>query len=297
MTQFARLDGIVVFKMSGSGNDFVFVDGRATPIASWSAERIRRVCSRRTGVGADGLVVLEPGSRPGAVRFHFFNRDGSRGAMCGNGALCATRLASWLELAPPADMVLETDAGEVRARCFEGPEELAQIGLPDAAVPVVLGIELEAGERSIHYTKVGVDHLVVLVDHLQRPGLMERGRVLRSHPTLSPAGANVNFAALHAGGWGMRTFERGVEGETLACGTGAVATATVVCGSGQGTLPLAIQTASGAWLEVSGELGDTSITRPRLTGEGRLIFRAVLTGDDRCAWTYADQGFPPHTAG
>ena len=286
MTESAPLDGIVIFKMSGSGNDFVFVDGRGTPAGLWSAEQIRRVCARRTGVGADGLVVLEPGSHPGAVRFHFFNRDGSRGAMCGNGALCATRLAAWLELAPPTGMVLETDAGEVRSRCLGGDGELAQIGLPDAAVPVAPDIELEAGERSVHYTKVGVDHLVVLLDDLQRPGLMERGRALRSHPALGPAGANVNFAARGPGGWAMRTFERGVEAETMACGTGAVATAAVLCGSGQGTLPIAIQTASGVTLEVSGRVRGTSILEPRLTGEGRLVFRAVLGGNDECAATH-----------
>lgn len=283
MTQTAQLSGIVVFKMSGSGNDFVFVDGRAAPIELWSAEQIRRVCSRRAGVGADGLVVLEPGTRPGAVRFHFFNRDGSRGAMCGNGALCATRLAAWLELAPPTEVVLETDAGEVRSRCLEGQEELAQIALPDAAVPTVPEIELDAGERSIHYTKVGVDHLVVLVDDLQRSGLMERGRVLRSHPALGHAGANVNFAAPGPIGWAMRTFERGVEGETLACGTGAVATAAVLCASAQGTLPVVIHTASGATLEVSGVARRASILQPRLTGEGRLVFRAVLGGNEECA--------------
>lgn len=283
MTRSAQLDGIVIFKMSGSGNDFVFVDGRSTPIDLWSAERIQCVCARRTGVGADGLVVLEPGSRPSAVRFNFFNRDGSRGAMCGNGALCATRLACWLELAPSSDIVLETDAGDVRARCLEGDRELAQISLPEAAVQAVPDIDLEAGERSVHYARVGVDHLVVLLDDLRRPGLMDRGRVLRSHPALGPAGANVNFAARGPNGWAMRTFERGVEAETMACGTGAVAIAAVLCGSGQGTLPIAIQTASGATLEVSGDVRGTSIHEPRLTGEGRLVFRAVLGGNEECA--------------
>lgn len=282
MTPLERLDGIVIFKMSGSGNDFVFVDGRGAPLALWSAERIRRICARRTGVGADGLVVLEPGSRPAAVRFHFFNRDGSRGAMCGNGALCATRLASWLELAPPTDMVLETDSGEVRSRCLEGEGELAQIRLADAAVPVVPAIGLEEGERSVHFTRVGVDHLVVLVDDLDRPGLMDRGRVLRSHPALGAAGANVNFASSASGGWRMRTFERGVEAETLACGTGAVAVAAVLCGSGRAALPIAIRTASGNVLEVSGTVRGGELREPGLTGEGRLVYRAVLGGSDSC---------------
>ena len=115
------MDGTVVYKVTGSGNDFVMLDGRTEPLERWTPELIREICARGTGVGADGFAVLQPGSRPGAVRFHFFNADGGRSAMCGNAALCATRLSAWLELGPAAGQVVETDSGDVPARCLPGP--------------------------------------------------------------------------------------------------------------------------------------------------------------------------------
>ena len=96
--------------MTGSGNDFVFVDGRVAPVDTWTPERIRWACSRQTGVGGDGLAVLEPGADCESVRLHYFNSDGLRAALCGNASLCAARLAGWLELAPNGAVLLETDS-------------------------------------------------------------------------------------------------------------------------------------------------------------------------------------------
>ncbi|NIM50821.1 MAG: diaminopimelate epimerase [Gemmatimonadales bacterium] len=271
------LDGTVIYKMSGSGNDFVVVDGRSEPIEVWTPERIRAICARGTGVGADGFVVLEPGSKPDAVRFHFFNSDGSRAPMCGNGALCAARLACWLELAPADGMTLETDAGPVAARCLPGDEERAELSLPSPGEITSPDIPLEAGERSVHLTTVGVPHVVVLVEDLASVPLPERGRELRSHAALAPAGANINFVANGHRGWAMRTYERGVEAETLACGTGAVASAAVLAHAGVASLPLDVCTASGALLTVSADLAATGAVKdPRLAGQARLVFRAVL---------------------
>ncbi len=280
MTSDARtLAGTVVFKMSGSGNDFVFVDGRTAPVDMWHTDRIRKICHRQMGIGADGLIVIAPGSAPGAVRYHFFNRDGLRAGLCGNGALCATRLAAWLELAPADGLILETDAGPVRGRCLEGPGERAEIQVPRPSGlisprDIVLGL----GEATVHFTTVGVPHLVIQVDDLDRYDLMERGRELRSHPALGPDGANVNFvAAAGDATWAMRTFERGVEAETLACGTGAVATAAALVASGSGHLPITLRTQSGAILSVSDTgPGNGEFEAPTLTGEGRLVYRAIL---------------------
>jgi diaminopimelate epimerase len=272
------LAGTVVFKMSGSGNDFVFIDGRTTRIDLWDADRIQAICNRRTGVGGDGLILIEPGSDPTAVRFHFFNRDGMRAGMCGNGALCATRLAAWLELAPHDGMVLETDAGSVRSRCLDGPGERAEIQVPplgNISVPdqIILGM----GESAVHFAMVGVPHLVVQVDDLERFDLMDRGRELRSHPGVGPDGANVNFVARGPDGWSMRTYERGVEGETLACGTGAVATAAALMASGSVQVPLDLHTRSGAVLTVASRTATNGqLQEPTLRGEGRLIFRAIV---------------------
>jgi len=171
----AIVNGTVFFKMSGSGNDFVFVDGRHSPVGSWSAQQISVICARATGVGADGLVVLEPGSRPGAVRFHFFNSDGSPAPMCGNGALCATRLAAWLELAPSEGMCLETDSGVYETRCVPGTTDRVEMQLADVSVSYP-DIKSEPGEGRIAFATVGVPHLVVVVDDLEGLDLARRGR-------------------------------------------------------------------------------------------------------------------------
>jgi diaminopimelate epimerase len=271
------MSGEVFSKMSGSGNDFVFLDGRWTAPGVWTADRIRRVCDRRDGVGADGLVFLTPGSGPGRVRFRYFNSDGSQGAMCGNGALCATRLAALLELAPPDAVELETDAGVVHSRCVPGSADRAELELPDVREIRTPAVELGPGEQRIGFALVGVPHLVVLVDALESVNLAERGRALRFHPDLAPAGANVNFVSRSNAGWGMRTYERGVEAETLACGTGAVACATILGGWGVAGVPLEMTTRSGRLLSVSGRLEvGGGLTSPTLRGEGRLLFRGAL---------------------
>src|SRR5262249_45864922 len=125
--------GIIVYKMTGSGNDFVFVDGRSTPLAFWSPDRIRDVCARQTGVGGDGLCIVEPSAIPGAVRLHYFNRDGRRAELCGNASLCAARLTSWIELGSDDSVILETDAGLIPAKALEETGERAEILIGDVS--------------------------------------------------------------------------------------------------------------------------------------------------------------------
>jgi len=276
------LEGIVIYKMTGSGNDFVFVDGRVDPVEAWTPERIQVACARGTGVGADGLVVLEPGSHPAAVRFTYFNADGSRSAMCGNAALCSVRLAAWLEMAPPSEVTLETDSGPVRGRCVPGGGERAEIELP-ASTPITSPeIPLSSGERRMCLTTVGVPHLVVLVDDVGDVPVAQRGRVLRYHSGVGPDGANVDFVGNGGVRWRMRTYERGVEAETLACGTGAVASAAVLTAVTGAALPLDLETRSGAVLTVTATVADRCLIRPTLAGQARLVYRAVLGGSARC---------------
>lgn len=270
--------GVVAYKMTGSGNDFVFVDGRVNGLEEWDASSISAMCDRRNGLGADGFAVLEPGTATGRVRFHFFNSDGSSAPMCGNGALCATRLARWLELVEADEMVLETGAGDVRTRVLGGPQPRAELSMeltPSLSQPA---IELGPGERSIAFTEVGVPHVVVVVDEVATVPVAERGREIRGHPSVGPAGSNVNFVSLGAdGAWQMRTYERGVEAETLACGTGAAACAAVLVREGRATLPWEVLTRSCRTLAISGELNeDGTLVNPRVAGEARLVYRAVV---------------------
>lgn len=273
-------------KMTGSGNDFVFLDGRTTSTTDWPVERIVRVCARRSGVGADGLVILSPAGA-GRVRMAFFNADGSRGAMCGNAALCATRLAARLGLVSGDEMVLESDAGAFATRC-EGQGHRARLNLPDFAAPVLMpGIALGPGERGAWFATVGVPHLVLPVDDVRAVDLGRRGAELRSHPAVGPYGANANFVSRPGGAsgagnsqWAMRTFERGVEGETLACGTGAVAVASTLAVLGQADPPVEIRTRSGLLLTVDLRLHLNQVTEVWLGGEGRLVYEGVLGSEE-----------------
>lgn len=266
-------------KMTGSGNDFVVLDGRVHALADWPTGRITAVCDRRTGVGADGFVLLAP-EGPGTVRMHFFNADGSRAAMCGNAALCSTRFAARVGLAA-GDLTLATDAGPIAARCV-GDGDLAEIRFGRLALPrEVTAVTLQAGEREAFFGVVGVPHLVVLVDDVTRVDVLRRGRSLRSHPALGEEGANANFVSAPAAPgepWLIRTFERGVEGETLACGTGTVAAAVGLAARGHGTLPMAFRSWGGFPLTVSGCLGAEAAEDVWLRGQGRLVFTAELAG-------------------
>jgi len=271
------MNGLVVYKLSGSGNDFVFVDGRLSPAESWEPNAIKKICHRRMGIGADGFAVLEPGSREGRVRFHFFNSDGSRAPMCGNGSLCATRMARVLEFVSTPDMVLETDAGDVRTRALDGPEQKSEFKLPEIPELVAPNIDLAAGESSVFFATVAVPHVVLAVENVASVELDQRGRELRYHPAVGPLGSNVNFVSRSDNTWSMRTYERGVEAETLACGTGAVACAAVLCHLGLvQQLPWQVQTASGMVLEVNGRIQGGRLEQPSLIGESRLVYRAVL---------------------
>ena len=260
------------WKMSGSGNDFVVFDRLAgAEPGLLEPDFVARVCARGTGVGADGLVVLEPSERAD-VRLRYVNADGSP-AFCGNATLCATRLAVDLGVGKAAGLELETEAGLVMARLREGRPE---IDLPPVeVVREDAGLRLETGEERIGYAVAGVPHLVVLCADSGAVDLGRRGRALRWEPSLE-GGANANFVGRDADGrWGMRTFERGVEDETLACGSGAVSCAVLLATWGLSGPEIVLRTRSGLDLRVSLSRGDRGWL-PSLGGEGRIVFRGAL---------------------
>jgi diaminopimelate epimerase len=198
--------------------------------------------------------------------------------MCGNAALCSTRFAARAGLAT-GEMTLATDAGPIATRCV-GDGDLAEIRFGHLELPcAVPAIARQAGERELFFGVVGVPHLVVLVDDVAQVDVDGRGRMLRSHPALGEAGANANFvSAPSAPGapWLIRTFERGVEGETLACGTGTIAAAIGLAARGHGTLPMTFRSWGGYPLVVSGQLAAESADDVWLRGQGRLVFTAEL---------------------
>jgi diaminopimelate epimerase len=271
--------GTLFYKMSGSGNDFVVLDGRATSPEAWSALQVRAICDRRTGVGADGLVILSP--EADAVRMTYWNSDGSRGAMCGNAALCSGRLAVQLELVPSGEFCLQTDAGTVRVRSAT-TGDTAEIKLPDFDLPGEFsGLALEPGECWVVRLTVGVPHLVLRVEDIEAVEPSTRGRALRFEPILGPEGANVNFVSPQASPeapWLIRTYERGVEAETLACGTGTVAAAVALAARGEARLPVRFRSRGGPELTVQARLEPNRASQVWLGGQGRLLFRGVWEG-------------------
>jgi diaminopimelate epimerase len=211
----------------------------------------------------------------------YFNADGSRAGMCGNAALCSTRLAARLGLAPATGMLLHTDAGILKTRCV-GPGWSAELLLPGFPLPEDVGLPPAPGERWMVSCTVGVPHLVVLVEEVAAVDVAGRGRALREDPAFAPDGVNVNFVGRVAAGsgtesgWRLRTYERGIEGETLACGTGTVAAAFALCARGLDRLPVRIASWGGNDFSVAGRIEGSRAVEPWLCGEGRLVFEGTL---------------------
>ena len=263
--------------MTGSGNDFVFLDGRFQSLADWPAERIRATCDRRRGVGADGLVFLNP-LAPGRAQMIYFNADGSRAEMCGNAALCSAQLVDRLGMAPGVRIDLETDSGLLECRTV-GSGWAAELRFPTAPIPQPFDLAPASGERRAFYGVVGVPHVVIVVDDLEAVDVEHRGRQVRLDPAFAPRGTNVNFVGPTESlelPWAMRTYERGVENETLGCGTGTIVTALALAGAGLAPLPVRIRSRSGSPYSVSATINGDSATDVWLAGEARLVFSGHL---------------------
>lgn len=226
------------YKMTGSGNDFVAFDrlGEGPDVALPGPELVRALCRRRVGVGADGVLVLTDAA-DADYRLVYYNADGSRAELCGNASLCGVRLALELGRGSADGLTFVTDAGPMHGRMTDGEPEL------DLTPPRDLAPDLswlwdtaggaEQGDQRLGFVRVGVPHLVVLCSAAGEVDVERRGPPLRQHPGLAD-GANVNFVSRSDDGtWAMRTFERGVEAETLACGTGSVATALLLTSWGE----------------------------------------------------------------
>jgi len=241
---------IPFWKMHGAGNDFILIDARRLSGIP-PRERIAAWCRRRTGIGSDGLILLHPPQTGGHFRMQFFNPDGGEADMCGNGARCAARLARELNLAPDA-MTIETAAGAVKARLL--PDKRVRLELPPAQACRLDGeLTLADGERvPFAFANTGVPHAVIECETLGELPIRARGRAIRVHPCFAPQGTTVDFITVSGPDrLRIRTYERGVEDETLACGTGIAAAAITAVLRGRVTSPVTILTAGGDRLEVA----------------------------------------------
>ncbi len=212
-------------KMNGAGNDFVMLDNRDLSL-SLSGEQIARLCDRHRGVGADGLLLVEPATDGGDFKMRYYNADGGEAEMCGNGARCFGRFVNHLHGNTLAQVRFETLAGLISAE-FEGDQVRINMSEPfDLKLSQTLPV---AGETLIvHSVNTGVPHAVVLSDDVDGVNVRKLGAGLRYHEAFAPKGTNANFVQVLApDSIRIRTYERGVEDETLACGTGMVACALI----------------------------------------------------------------------
>lgn len=260
-------------KYEGAGNDFLLIDNRDGAFAA-DAARIASLCDRHFGVGADGLMTLSADSRGNCV-MHYYNADGSEGEMCGNGARCFVLFAAHLGLA------------EGDTFCFtatDGPHEAILRSTTGAAGEIELGmIPVERIEASGDgwFLNTGVPHYVEFVDSVEEVDVVSRGRALRYDAARFPQGTNVNFARILGDGRiRMRTYERGVENETLACGTGATAVALVTNFVHQPAVNRFALDLPGGQLQVQfGRTDKGAYEEIRLTGPARRVFTGTIQID------------------
>jgi diaminopimelate epimerase len=262
------------WKLTGAGNDFIAVDnrdglipeeGRAVKVADW--------CRRGMSVGADGVLLVEASSTAD-FRMRYYNSDGSEGETCGNGARCIARFAFDRSIAP-ASMRFETMAGTYEGEVGEGE---VVVSMTDAhGLRSAIRIMDDVFEGEVHFVNTGVPHAVVFVDDPLSVDVVRVGRHLRFHPEFAPAGANVNFVRVRdPHNIDIRTYERGVENETLACGTGSIASAIVAARQGISAPPTRLNTASGEFLTVHFEPWPDGARQVRLQGTARTVFRGYM---------------------
>lgn len=265
------------YKMTGAGNDFIVGDNRG---GAWSVLDLpalaRGLCRRGLSVGADGLVLVE-GSMRGRFRVRVFNSDGSEAALCGNGTRCAVRYA-FLKVISGRQTTVETPAGVLDAEVCPDAEIRVRMPLRGGEPKALI---LDVGGKAVqgYLVHAGVPHLVVFVNDAARTPVASLGAALRSHPGLGPEGANVDFMQLSGEGGPhlLRTFERGVEGETLACGTGVTAAAWLLCHTFSKPPLQRFLVRSGRVLEVEVVAGAAGEASARLKGEAAFVYRGFLT--------------------
>ncbi len=258
-------------KMTGAGNDFILADNRTKKI-SLTPEQVARLCDRRFGVGADGLILLVPCTTGRADwAWNFWNSDGSAAEMCGNGARCfaryVQRVANWTQ----PELSFETAAGVIRAE-FAGKRVTVNL-TPPQGLKLNEPVTTSSGVLEVSSINTGVPHAVVFVPDADKAMVQETGRELRFHPHFAPRGTNVNFVEVKGPGHiRVRTYERGVEGETLACGTGVSAAALISAVIHRFPSPVCVEVQGGDELRVSFEEHDGEFSDVRLNGPASFVF-------------------------
>lgn len=264
-------------KMNGAGNDFILVDNRAQDL-TLTRERVRRLCDRHFGVGADGLMTLEPAKTEGSDwAWGFFNSDGSDAEMCGNGARCFAQFVADIT-GSRGEISWDTLAGRIRAQP-RGAAQRIQLTDPEG-LETGIALSTAFGAREVGFVNTGVPHAVVFVEDADEAVIQQEGRAIRFHERFQPAGTNVNFVQVSGERQlRVRTYERGVEGETLACGTGVTASALVAAARAQWDSPVSVVVKSGDTLQVEFDRQGPGFANIFLTGPATTVFRGTIDID------------------
>jgi diaminopimelate epimerase len=259
--------------MNGAGNDFVLLDNRAGEL-QLSAEEIVRICDRHRGVGADGILLLERAANGADFRMRYYNADGGEAEMCGNGARCFARFADRVA-GPMQSLSFETPAGVIGAQ-LHGESVSLQMSEPKD-LRLNLEIPFQNEKLVAHFINSGVPHVVVPVSNLEAVDVKGSGARIRRHEMFVPKGANANFLEKRSPAEiAIRTYERGVEDETLACGTGVVASALIFAATENVDGPISVQVRGGDKLEVSFSRKDREFTSVVLTGPADFVFDGTI---------------------
>ncbi len=265
------------YKMNGAGNDFIVIDNRDLSI-SLDEDTIAALCDRHRGIGADGLLAVEPAQKGADYRFRYYNADGGEAEMCGNGARCfgffTAHLSDDEEL--PSSVSFETIAGTLTAELVGDDVRIAMSEPKDLELST--NARIENFHHDIHSINTGVPHAVSFVEDLEHLDVVTHGRAIRNHPQFAPNGTNANFAKVLAPGHiAIRTYERGVEDETLACGTGMVACALVHHLLTGAESPVSVDVEGGDTLLIGFEkTGEASFANVTLTGPADFVFEGEI---------------------
>jgi diaminopimelate epimerase len=260
-------------KMNGAGNDFVLIDNRVGDL-QLAADQIVKICDRHRGVGADGVLVLERATNGADFRMRYYNADGGEAEMCGNGARCFARYASRVA-GPKEELSFETPAGVIGAT-LQG--ELVRLEMSEPK-DLRLGITIPLPDRQVaaHFVNSGVPHVVVPVDDLESVDVRGLGSAIRHHDLFAPKGANANFLKERGERQiAIRTYERGVEDETLACGTGVVASALIFAALKNVSGPIGVLVRGGNELLVGFDRSGDQFKNVTLTGPADFVFEGTI---------------------
>jgi len=259
--------------MNGAGNDFILLDNRAGDI-QLDPTQIARLCDRHRGIGADGILLLEKASNGADFRMRYFNADGGEAEMCGNGARCLTRFAN--KVADAQEKIsFETPVGVISAELLGDLVTLHMTQPTDLQLNMKIPVADE--NKNVHFINSGVPHVVIPVARIDDVDVRREGSAIRHHKMFSPNGTNVNFIERHgAKKIAIRTYERGVENETLACGTGIVAGALILAATQNASAPITVIARGGDELRVGFEKSDNAFRNVTLTGPAEFVFEGTV---------------------